>query len=51
MVIAAVLAITLDPALRLSLAGLGRRDWGPHWWGRLMRSALASKIRGEERHR
>ena len=35
MLVAALLAITLDPALRLTLAGLGRRDWGRRWWGRL----------------
>jgi copper/silver efflux system protein len=52
MLIAALLAITLDPALRLTLAGLGRRDWGGHgqWWGRLIDSALRSKIRREEQH-
>ena len=50
MLIAALLAITLDPALRLTLAGLGRRDWGRQWWGRLMNSALRSEIRPEEQH-
>ncbi|HEY6374573.1 MAG TPA: CusA/CzcA family heavy metal efflux RND transporter [Edaphobacter sp.] len=48
--IAALLAITLDPALRLTLAGLGRRDWGRQWWGRLIDSALRSEIRREEQH-
>ena len=47
---AALLAITLDPALRLTLAGLGRRNWGPQRWGRWMNSALRSEIRPEERH-
>jgi Cu(I)/Ag(I) efflux system membrane protein CusA/SilA len=50
MLIAALLAITLDPALRLTLAGWGRRDWGRRWWGRLMNSALRGQIRREERH-
>jgi Cu(I)/Ag(I) efflux system membrane protein CusA/SilA len=50
MLIAALLAITLDPALRLTLAGLGRRDWGRQWWGRLIDSALRSEIRREEQH-
>jgi Cu(I)/Ag(I) efflux system membrane protein CusA/SilA len=55
MLIAALLAITLDPALRLTLAGMGRRDWGLHdwgqqWWGRLINSALRSEIRREEQH-
>jgi Cu(I)/Ag(I) efflux system membrane protein CusA/SilA len=48
LLIAALLAITLDPALRLTLAGLGRRDWGRQWWGRLMNSTLRSEIRPEE---
>lgn len=39
MVVAALLAITLDPALRLTLAGLGRRY-----------SAWRSRIRREEEH-
>jgi Cu(I)/Ag(I) efflux system membrane protein CusA/SilA len=50
MLIAALLAITLDPALRLTLAGFGRRDWGREWWGRLMNAALRSEIRREEQH-
>ncbi len=50
MLIAALLAITLDPALRLTLAGLGLRDWGRRWWGRLMNSTLRSKIRREEQN-
>jgi copper/silver efflux system protein len=49
-VIAALLAITLDPALRLTLARFGRREWGPQWWGRLMSFALRGEIRQEERH-
>src|SRR5262249_20826660 len=39
-----LLAITLDPALRLTLAGMGRHDWGRQWWGRLIGSALRSEI-------
>ena len=50
MLIAALLAITLDPALRLTLAGWGRRDWGRRWWGRLINFALRSRIRPEEQH-
>jgi Cu(I)/Ag(I) efflux system membrane protein CusA/SilA len=50
MLIAALLAITLDPALRLTLADLGRRDWGRQWWGRLLGSALSGKIRREEQN-
>jgi Cu(I)/Ag(I) efflux system membrane protein CusA/SilA len=43
LLVAALLAITLDPALRLTLARLELRDCG-----RLMNSALRSKIRREE---
>jgi Cu(I)/Ag(I) efflux system membrane protein CusA/SilA len=50
MLVAALLAITLDPALRLTLAGLGLRDWGQRWWGRIMNSALHRGIRLEEDH-
>ncbi len=50
MMTAAILAISLDPALRLSLNNLGRRDWARRWWGRLINSALRGEIRGEERH-
>ena len=51
MLVAALLAITLDPALRLTFAGLGPRDWGRRWWGRLANSVLRSKIRSEAHHR
>jgi Cu(I)/Ag(I) efflux system membrane protein CusA/SilA len=47
---AAVLAITLDPALRLSFANLGRRSWGGGWRGRLMRAMFSRDVRSEERH-
>jgi copper/silver efflux system protein len=50
LLVAALLAITLDPALRLTLARLGLRDWGQRWWGRLMKSALSGKIRREEQN-
>ena len=50
MLTAALLAITLDPALRLTLARLGRRDWGTHRWGRAMNAVLRSEIRTGERH-
>jgi len=43
-VIAGLLAITLDPALRLTLAGMGRHGWGQQWWGRLIGSALRCEI-------
>jgi len=50
MLIAALLAITLDPALRLSLARLGRRDWGRRLPSRLVAGALRHKIHREEKH-
>jgi copper/silver efflux system protein len=48
MMIAAVLAVTLDPALRISLVGLSRHNWGTQWWGRLAGSALNGRIRRED---
>ncbi len=50
MLVAALLAITLDPALRLTFSGLALRDFGKRWWGRLMNAALRGKIRPEEHH-
>jgi len=50
MLVAALLAITLDPALRLTLSGFGLRDWGQRWWGRLLNSSLRGKIRREDQH-
>jgi copper/silver efflux system protein len=50
MMMAALLAITLDPALRLTVARLGQRKWSARWWGRLMSAMLRSKIRQGERH-
>jgi copper/silver efflux system protein len=50
MLVAALLAITLDPALRLSFARLGRHSWGGQWWERLMRAAFSGEISQEERH-
>src|SRR5215467_4806301 len=43
-VIAGCWAITLDPASRLTLAGISRHDWGAEWWGRLIGPALRSEI-------
>src|SRR5712692_3528959 len=48
MLVAAILAITLDPALRLSFAGLGRREWGGSWRGRAMRAMFSREVRMEE---
>ncbi|MCC7153260.1 MAG: efflux RND transporter permease subunit [Bryobacterales bacterium] len=49
MLAAALLAITLDPALRLTLAGLGRRD-PRRRWGRWLNSAFGAHIHPEEQH-
>ncbi len=50
MVIAAFLAITLDPALRLLLTRLKRYDLRPAWLGRLVTAMLVGRIRSEDRH-
>ena len=50
MVVAAILAITLDPALRLLLAGLERFDFRPNWLCRLTNTLLIGRIHDEERH-
>ena len=50
MVIAAVLAITLDPALRLLLTRLRRYVFRPAWLATLANAMLIGKIRSEDRH-
>ena len=50
MVIAAFLAITLDPALRLSLTHLRRFQFRPRWLARTVNAALVGKIHREENH-
>ncbi|QOY87535.1 efflux RND transporter permease subunit [Paludibaculum fermentans] len=50
MLIAAFLTITLDPALRLMFARLGRRHWHGGRAGRCMASLLSSRVRNEEHH-
>jgi Cu(I)/Ag(I) efflux system membrane protein CusA/SilA len=50
MVIAAVLAITLDPALRLLLTRVERFEFRPTWLCRIANAVLVGEIRGEERH-
>ena len=50
MLVAAVLAITLDPALRLLLTRVHHFDFGPAWLCRLANAALLGEIRSEERH-
>jgi len=50
MLIAAVMAITLDPALRLLLARVDRFDFRPSWLCRVTNALLVGKIRREEDH-
>ena len=50
MVIAALLAITLDPALRLLLTRVERFDFQPSWLCRATNALLVGKIRQEDKH-
>jgi Cu(I)/Ag(I) efflux system membrane protein CusA/SilA len=50
MVMAAILAITLDPALRMILTHTGQFGFRPRWLARLATSVLIGKIHSEERH-
>ena len=50
MLVAALMAITLDPALRLTLSRLGRREWGTRWWGRLIERTVRSRVHREDEH-
>ena len=48
MVTAALLAITLDPALRLLLMRVERFDFRPHWLCRVFNAVLVGEVRPEE---
>ncbi len=50
MVVAALLAITLDPSLRLLLTRVERFDFRPSWLCRATNGLLVGKIRQEEKH-
>jgi len=50
MVIAAVLAITLDPALRVTFTRLKSFTFRPRWLSRTANTALVGTIHPEERH-
>ncbi len=50
MVVAALLAITLDPALRLLFTRVKRYEFAPRWLARLANAALIGRIQQEERH-
>jgi Cu(I)/Ag(I) efflux system membrane protein CusA/SilA len=50
MVVAAVLAITLDPALRLLLTNIKTFSFRPAWLCRATNAVLIGKIRSEDKH-
>jgi Cu(I)/Ag(I) efflux system membrane protein CusA/SilA len=50
MVIAAVLAITLDPAIRLLFTHMKNFDFRPRWLSRVANAVLVGKIHSEENH-
>jgi Cu(I)/Ag(I) efflux system membrane protein CusA/SilA len=50
MLVAAVLAITLDPAMRLLFTHMNPFQFRPMWLARLANAVLIGKIHSEERH-
>ena len=50
MLIAAAMAITLDPALRLLLARVDRFDFRPEWLCKVANTLLVGKVRSEDDH-
>ncbi len=50
MLVAALLAITLDPALRLLLTRVERFDFRPRWLCRLANAVLVGQVKSEDRH-
>ena len=50
MVIAAILAITLDPALRLTFTRMKAFRLSPRWFARAVNAVLVGKIHNEENH-
>ena len=50
MIVAAFLAITLDPALRLMLARFRRFDFRPAWLSAAANTVFVGRVRSEERH-
>lgn len=50
MAIAAVLAITLDPAMRLLFTHMKTFDFSPRWLAKAVNAVLVGKIHSEERH-
>jgi Cu(I)/Ag(I) efflux system membrane protein CusA/SilA len=50
MIIAAVLAITLDPAMRLLFTHMKNFEFRPRWLARITNAVLVGKIHSEENH-
>ena len=50
MIIAAVLAITLDPAMRLLFTHMKNFEFRPRWLARAANAVLVGKIHSEEKH-
>jgi copper/silver efflux system protein len=50
MIVAAFLAITLDPAVRLLFTHMKAYDFRPRWFCRITNVVLVGKIHSEERH-
>jgi len=50
MIVAALLAITLDPAIRLLFTHMKAFDFRPRWLARLANAVLVGKIHSEENH-
>jgi copper/silver efflux system protein len=50
MAIAAILAITLSPAMLMSLLHVKELSFSPKWLSRLLNPLLVGKIHGEEKH-
>ncbi len=50
MIVAAVLAITLDPAMRLLFTHARNFDFRPRWLARVVNAVLVGKIHSEEKH-
>lgn len=50
MIVAAVLAITLDPAMRLLLTHMRNFDFRPRWLARAANAVFVGKIHSEEKH-
>ncbi len=50
MIVAAVLAITLDPAMRLLFTHMSNFEFRPRWLARVVNAVLVGKIHSEENH-